>query len=152
MGAYEGVSDRREWWSATPLSEFRGAPFRIGKWMSSKRFDAISTALKLTNLPPPTFFNNHYAKNYSPSWISCLDKSMNSWMDKFCPGFMCVPRKPHPFGNEYHSIADGDQGRAIMWRVELVEGKDWPKLSNVAWASPCEYEVMGESKTATLML
>jgi hypothetical protein len=20
------------------------------------------------------------------------------WYNKFCPGFMCVPRKPHPFG------------------------------------------------------
>ncbi len=23
---------------------------------------------------------------------------------------MCIPRKPHPFGNEYHLIANGDNG------------------------------------------
>ncbi|KAL7467273.1 hypothetical protein ACHAXS_007534 [Conticribra weissflogii] len=97
-------------------------------------------------------FNDQYTEKYSPSWISCLNESMNSWMDKFCPGFMCVPRKPHPFGNEYHSIADGDQGRAIMWRVEIVEGKDRPKLASGAWAYPCEFETAGESKTAALML
>ncbi|KAL7447907.1 hypothetical protein ACHAXS_000102 [Conticribra weissflogii] len=73
---------------------------------------------------------------------------MNLWMDKYCPSFMCVPHKPHPFGNEYHFIADGDQGRAILWRVELVEGKDWPKLANGAWEFPCKYEVVGELKTA----
>ncbi len=81
-----------------------------------------------------------------------IDKSMNLWMDRFCPGFICVPCKPHPFGNNNHSIADGDQVRAILWRVELVEGKDWPKLANGAWAFPCKYEVAGQSKTAALML
>jgi hypothetical protein len=27
---------------------------------------------------------------------------MNSWLNKFCPGFMSLPCKPHPFGNDYH--------------------------------------------------
>jgi hypothetical protein len=35
---------------------------------------------------------------------------MNTWLNKYCPGFMVVPRKPHPYGNEYHSITDGDKG------------------------------------------
>ncbi len=39
-----------------------------------------------------------------------------------------------------------------MWRVELVEDNDQPKLANGAWAFPCKYEVAGESKTAVLML
>ena len=59
-------------------------------------------------------FNDHYASEYRLLWLSCLDESMNSWLNKFCPGFMSLPRKPHPFGNEYHSIADGDGGRPIM--------------------------------------
>ncbi len=54
-------------------------------------------------------FNEHYARKYSPGWISCLDELMNSWLNKFCPGFMVCPPKPWPFGNEYHSIADGDE-------------------------------------------
>ena len=72
-------------------------------------------------------WNEHMTMEYCPSWMSCGDESMNSWMDATCPGFMCVPRKPHPFGNEYHSIADGDGGKPIMWKVKLQEGKDRPK-------------------------
>ena len=54
-------------------------------------------------------FNEHCEEGYTPSWLNCLDESMNSWLNKFCPGFMICPRKPWPFGNEYHSIADGDE-------------------------------------------
>ena len=43
-----------------------------------------------------------------------------------------MPRKPHPFGNEYHSISDaatekGLEGKPIMWRVKIQEGKDRPQ-------------------------
>jgi hypothetical protein len=37
---------------------------------------------------------------------------------------MFVPRKPHPIGNEYHSICCGESG--IMFAIEMVEGKDRP--------------------------
>ena len=37
---------------------------------------------------------------------------------------MFVPRNPHPFGNEYHSVCCSTSG--IMWGIELVEGKDAP--------------------------
>ena len=37
---------------------------------------------------------------------------------------MFVPRKPWPFGNEYHSVCCGLSG--VMYGVELVEGKDHP--------------------------
>ena len=36
------------------------------------------------------------------------------------PGFMYVPRKPHPKRNEYHSICCSISG--IMFGIELVEG------------------------------
>ncbi|KAL7460411.1 hypothetical protein ACHAXS_000862 [Conticribra weissflogii] len=52
---------------------------------------------------------------------------MIEWLNKWCPGWMCVPRKPHPFDNEYHSIADIDDGAPVMWRVDLKEGKDQPR-------------------------
>jgi hypothetical protein len=35
---------------------------------------------------------------------------------------MFVPRKPHPMGNEYHSMCCGLSG--VMYSIELVEGKD----------------------------
>lgn len=62
---------------------------------------------------------------FSPSWISCLDESMSPWTSRWtCPGWMFVPRKPHPSGNEYHTIACGLSG--ILWHMEMVEGKDQP--------------------------
>ena len=65
---------------------------------------------------------------------------------------MVVPRKPHTFGNGYHSIADDIKGYPIMWRMQLREGKDRPKLelANGPWALPSKFEM--ESKTAQLML
>ena len=42
---------------------------------------------------------------------------------------MCVPRKPHPFGNEYHTICDGEldgHSSPILWHAEIQEGKDRP--------------------------
>ena len=38
---------------------------------------------------------------------------------------MFVPRKPWPFGNEYHTICCYSSG--IMWGIDLVEGKDRPQ-------------------------
>ncbi len=101
--------------------------------MMLKRYRDITAAMGFMDVPPPTIetdefvnrfhevramidsFNQYYAKSYHPSWLNCFDESMSSWLNKFCPGFMCVPRKPHPFGNEYHSIADGDDDKPIMW-------------------------------------
>jgi hypothetical protein len=82
-------------------------------------------------------FNEHYDSEYCLLWLSCIDESMNVWLNKFCSGFMSLPSKPHPFGNKYHLlIADGDKGRFIMWHVGLVEGKDRLKLWNRQWAFP----------------
>ena len=68
---------------------------------------------------------------------------------------MCVPRKPHSFGNGYHIIADGAtekglEGKPIMWGVKLQEGKYLPKKPDGSWAFPSEFP--GYSKTATLIL
>ena len=52
---------------------------------------------------------------------------MNTWLNGYCPGWMCVPCKLHPFGNEYHTIADGDDEIAMVLQVELWEGKDQPQ-------------------------
>ena len=68
---------------------------------------------------------------------------------------MCVPHKPHPFGNEYHSITDGVmekglEGKTIMWRVKLQEGKDRPKKLDGSWAFPSKFP--GYPKTAMIVL
>ena len=142
MACYQGVSDRRDWWSMKPISTKEGAPFRLNEYISWKRFDKITSAMVYTDEPTPTFkdgfhqqrgiqdaFNDHYEKNYEPGWWNCIDESMAIWLNKYCPGFMFVPRKPHPFGNEYHTICDGSlegDSRPILWRAMIQEGKDRP--------------------------
>lgn len=130
-------SHRREFWNTLPVSHFKGAPFRLGEYMDRNRFEEILKAIRYTNMTtnrPDKFFevrqlqdewNKNMTKNFIPSWVSCLDESMSMWTNPFsCPGFMYVPRKPHPFGNEYHSVCCGET--QVMWQVELVEGKDSP--------------------------
>ena len=154
MACYEGVPDRDLWWSTKNIDMFDGAPFRLNAYMTKKRFKEITASIQYTDQDAPLLFvdrfhevrqmiyafNQHYEQEYTPSWLNCVDESMNSWLNKFAPGFMTLPRKPHPFGNEYHSIADGDGGRFIMWRIKLVEGKDRPKLPNGKPAFESQWE------------
>ena len=113
MECFEGISDRRLWWSPKPVSIWEGSPIWMQKYMALCRFISIISAMRFTNKPSPSFldrfhdvrqmiknFNGHYLENYTPSWLSFLDDSMNSFMENFCPGFISVPRKPHPLVNE----------------------------------------------------
>ena len=71
-------------------------------------------------------WNANTTKVFEPSWVSVLDDSMQEWISKYtCPAWMCVGRKPHPFGNERHTIACGLS--TIMWFSEIVEGRDHPR-------------------------
>ena len=131
--------ERREFWSIDEINEFSGAPYRFSIYMTRGRFEDILSSLSLTDKEPPLFidkfyyirqmvdcWNDNMKNNFVPSWISCLDESMCTWTSKYtCPGWMVVPRKPHPYGNEYHTICCGKSG--IMYTVEIVEGKDRPK-------------------------
>ena len=53
---------------------------------------------------------------------------------------MSVPRKPHPLGNESHSISDGDEGYPLMYRIIIQEGKDRLKDANGEWALLSKFE------------
>ena len=112
MTCFEGISDQIFWWSPKPVSIIEGSSFRLQKYMPFRRFISITSAMRFTSKPPPSFwdrfndvrkmlnkFNEHYLENYTPSWLSCLDASMNYFLDKFCPWFMRVTRKHHPIGN-----------------------------------------------------
>ena len=156
MACFEGIKKKKMWWLEKTINMFEGAPFRLSEIMLGRRFQNIGAAIRSTNIELPAYldrfhdvrqiiegFNDHYEGEYVPSWLNCLDELMNSFLDKFCPGFICVPRKPHPFGNEYHSIADGAtekglEGNPIMWRVKIQEGKDRPKKPYGSWAFPSE--------------
>ena len=128
------------------------------KYMSLCQFISITSSMRFTKNPSPSFldrfhdmrqminnFNEHYLENYTLSWISCLDEPMKYFLEKLCPGFMSVPRKPHPLGNEYHSIADGDEGNTVMYWIKIQEGKDCPKDANGKWALLSKFE--GENRT-----
>ena len=131
-------ASRQEYWSSMPIDMFQGAPFRLHDIMSRNRFEAILSAIRLTNATPPDYqdrfwevrqviaaFCEHMTTIFKCGWIACLDESMVVWMNRWtCPGWMVVPRKPHPMGNEVHSICCGLCG--IMFGIELVEGKDEP--------------------------
>ena len=106
--------------------------------MTKHWFNAILSSLNYTNVPFPTFkdkfhevrqvldaFNeDRMTEIFSPAWVSSLDESMSVWTSKWtCPGWIYVPRKPHPMGNEYHTICCGKT--PILYQLEeLVEGKE----------------------------
>ena len=106
--------------------------------MSGRRFEEILQNLVFTDEEPPPYkdrfweaqqrvrvWNEWMAENFVPGWINCLDESMSIWTNRWtCPGWVFCPRKPHPFGNEYHTICCCMCG--VLYRVEMVEGKDRP--------------------------
>jgi hypothetical protein len=137
MSTFIGYS-QDDYWSTADIEDFSGAPVRFHEWMSKRRFNAILAAIEYTDKEPPPYkdqfhyvhqliaaWNENMARIFIASWVSCLDESMSPWTSRWtCPGWMFVPRKPHPMGNEYHSICCGLSG--IMYTIELVEGKDEP--------------------------
>ena len=152
-------SDRRAFWSTKKVDVFDGAPFRVTPYMSRRRFELILYNLGYTKDDPPQYkdrfwevrwmlqeWNKNMGTNFSPSWINCIDESMSKWVNEFtCPGFMYVPRKPWPFGNEYHDAGCADCD--IIWGVDLREGKDRPRnLGNK------EFDEMGKTTGILLRL
>ena len=149
--------DRRSFWDNSEINPWHGAPYRFHDYMPLNRFDYITKSLTFHCNPFPNYidkfhevrellksWNDHMAEVFIPSWVSCLDESMSPWTSKWtCPGWMYVPRKPHPQGNEYHTIACGASG--ILYRLEIVEGRSRPK------EKPSE-KFHEEGKTASLLL
>ena len=150
--------DRKKFWSTAAVDRESGAPFRLNDLMLNKRFETILQNIMYTDVDPPQYkdrfwevrqmideWNKNMAEKFSPSWVSCLDESMSIWFNKWtCPGWMFVPCKPHPFGNEYHSVCCGET--SIMWGIELVEGKDSPP------ERPADPNVSTFGKTTALLL
>ena len=118
---------------------WEGAPHWLNNFITCDHFEEISHALRVTDRPTPPFndgffimqqlqeeFNLHYKQNYFPLWLSCLDELMSPWFKIYAPGYMFVPQMPHPFGNKFHTITDGDQGKPIMWQAKIQEENDRP--------------------------
>ena len=134
-----------------------GCPIRFSRLMSSRRFEAINQALSFTMAQPPeqpdrfwrvremlAAWNDNMFQVFLPGIFTCIDESMSKWLARFtCPGFMVVPRKPWPFGNEYHTHCCCQSG--VMFALEIVEGKDRP-----SHFQPPPFDHLG--KTAGLVL
>ena len=158
MSTVDG-SDRRSFWSTCDIDIFHGGPFRLTAFMSRNRFENMLNNLVYNAVNPPDFrdrfwevrwmiscWNENMSKQFIPSWINCIDKSMSKWVNKFtCPGFMFVPRKPWPFGNEYHDACSAESD--IIWSVDLREGKDRPRELGVK-----EYDDKGKTVGTLLRL
>ena len=118
--------------------DFLWNPPYLGGIISRKRFDLIQDSIRLRNEEPPQqyrdkfwhvrklikAFNDKMTATFGPSWLTCLDEIMVVFFNAFAPGWMNVKRKPHPFGNEYHTIACCDTH--IIFYIEIMEGKDRP--------------------------
>ena len=85
--------------------------------MSRVGFDKILTQIKYTDEEPPHYVNRflHIRKlvevwnakmstNFIPGLISCLGESMMIWKNKFGTVWVVLPRKPYPFGKDWHTI------------------------------------------------
>ena len=130
---------------------FDGAPFHLTEYMSWHQFESILIILGFTKEDPPSFhdwfrevchmldfWNKNMTTNFSPSWINFIDESMSKWVNEHsCPGFMFIPRKPWPFGNEYHDSGCAESD--IIWSLDLHEGEDQP--INL---SPKEFDDLGK--------
>ena len=55
MALFEGIKNKKMWWSEKPIDMFEGAPFRLWKYMFGRRFQNIGAAIQYTNImkPPP---------------------------------------------------------------------------------------------------
>ena len=130
--------DTCSFWSLKKIDMFDGSGFHhLTELMSRNCFKAILGALSYVDHDPPVLLDHfwevqwfdccmeskHGRKFLALFWINVIDESMSKWVNKYtCLGFMFVPRKPWPFGNEFDDAdcADSD----IIWQVELREGKD----------------------------
>ncbi|GAA5801961.1 hypothetical protein HPULCUR_007420 [Helicostylum pulchrum] len=51
-------------------------------------------------------FNETLSKTLKPSKYLCVDESMNQWLGNGMPNLKKVPRKLHPIGQEFKTLAD----------------------------------------------
>jgi len=124
---------RRDFFSSREFDEKEApCPYCLAKYMTLCRFEVLTYHLCLSDPNPSTYqdkfwevraaWRENMADFFSPVWITCLDESMSIWHSRWtCPGWVFCPRKPHQFGNEYHTICCGETG--ILFDFEMVEGK-----------------------------
>ena len=132
------MSNKRNWWPTAKPQISEGAPFRLNNYMPRASFEGILLSLNYTDRKYVEYndglfhickkeesWNMNMAEDFDTSWINVLDESMMEWFNKYAPGFMCIGRKPHPLGNESHTICCCLA--SILRRSQIAEGKDHPQ-------------------------
>ena len=158
MACFEGISDRILWWSPKPVSIWEGASFRLQKYTSLQRFISVTSAMRFTKNPSPSFLDRFhdvrqmFKNSMSTIWRNKLPpgsvSSMSRWTlfwTSYDQGSWVFLANPNSLGNDYHSIADGDEGYPVIYRIKIQEGKDRPKYANGKWSLPSNFE--GENLT-----
>ena len=117
MSCWVEIHNRGDWWSTMVLSRNKEAPFQMNDYLSRNCFDQIFSSLQHNDQASEhedefhimrqweEAWNKNMEGEYSPSWVSVLYESMMEWINKYCPDYMCVGRKPHPSGNKRHTIS-----------------------------------------------
>ena len=90
MASINTGCDRRAYWENSPVSPWKGAPYRFNEYMTLARFEQITSSLTFTDIPFPQYtdkfhevrqmiieFNHHMKEVFIPSWVSCLDESIS---------------------------------------------------------------------------
>ena len=122
------------------------APF-LGDYMTHARFNDITGALRTAPSSdggrPDKFYlvrkmleswqEHQNTYGIHPGHLCCTDESMMEWMNKYCPGWQYVERKPMPWGNLFHTCACAIS--KIILSLEIMEGKDRPE-----WKEKEEFE------------
>jgi hypothetical protein len=60
MACFEGVGNRVEWWSTTPIDMFKGAPFRLNRFITQNRYVEITSAIRYTDVAEPLLFIDRF--------------------------------------------------------------------------------------------
>ena len=108
----------------------------VGEFMTENYFNRILGVFSLPTYNKPDdphnlvrrfldAVNERWRKVFIPGIRIVIDESMVPWKGLGMPGFMFVPRKPHPFGAELKTACCCATG--IMCGFELQEGKDHMK-------------------------
>jgi hypothetical protein len=104
------------------------APF-LADYMTHRRFNEITGALR-TAPPsdggrPDKFYlvrkmleswqEHQNTYGIHPGHLCCTDESMMEWMNKYCPGWQYVERKPMPWGNLFHTVESLDTASLFVY-------------------------------------
>lgn len=111
-------SDKKAYWRQGNSHFTMNVDFN--EYMSFKRFTEIvrmhvfEVPTKEKQVSDPLYqirsticaFNNHMVNCVSPGKYLVIDESMNQWLGTGMPNLKKVPRKPHPIGQEFKTLAD----------------------------------------------